>query len=134
MILVMDANALIALLYDESGGREVGEMLNDPANTCFVHAVNLCEVYYDHLRVSGEPTARQVVADLTSTRLIVRDDMDPEFWQAAGIHKAALRCISLADCFCLALALRVGGEIVTADHHEFDPVQQQGICSVRFIR
>jgi predicted nucleic acid-binding protein len=60
--------------------------------------------------------------------------MDPDFWQTAGTHKAALRRISLADCFCLSLAIRVGGEVVTADRREFEPVQQQEICPIRFIR
>ena len=134
MILVMDANALIALLLDEPGGRSVGEMLNDQANSCFIHAVNLFEVYYDFLRISGEATANQVMADLISTRLAVREDMDPEFWQTAGKHKAALRRISLADCFCISLASRVGGEVVTADRREFEPVRHQGICPIKFIR
>ena len=134
MNLVLDANALIALLFDEPGGRSVGEMLNDPANACFMHAINLCEVYYHYLRVDGEPRARQAVSDLRLTRLSIREDMDFEFWQMAGGYKARLRRISLADCFCMSLAVRVGGDLVTADHHESDPVQQQGICSVRFIR
>jgi PIN domain nuclease of toxin-antitoxin system len=134
MNLVLDANALIALIHNEPGGDSVADMLDDPGSSCFVHAVNLCEVYYDLVRSHGEGSARQVVADLISGPILVREDMDLEFWQTAGKHKAALRRISLADCFCVSLALRVGGEVVTADRHEFEAVQQQELCSIKFIR
>lgn len=134
MNLVLDANALIALVENEAGGRSVIRMIDDPSNICFIHAVNLCEVYYDYLRTNGEQAAKRIVQELIETRLVVRDDMDMDFWQLAGGYKAALRRISLADCFCLSLALRVGGELVTADHHEFDAVQRQGICPITFIR
>jgi predicted nucleic acid-binding protein len=42
--------------------------------------------------------------------------------------------ISLADCFALALAERVGGTLVTSDHHEFDPIVPLAICPILFIR
>ncbi len=109
-------------------------MIDDPSNTCFVHAVNLCEVYYDYMRTNDEQAAKRIITELIEMPLAVRDDMDPDFWQLAGGYKVTLRRISLADCFCLSLALRVGGEVVTADHHEFDAVQQQGICPIKFIR
>ena len=134
MNLVLDANALVALIHNEPGGSSVADMLDDPGNSCLVHAANLCEVYYDFARTHGEPGARQVIEDLMSTPLAVREDMDFEFWQTAGSYKARLRRISLADCFCVSLALRIGADLVTADHHEFDAVLQQGICSVKFIR
>lgn len=134
MNLVLDANALIALVHNEPGGHSVADMLDDPDNSFFVHATNLCEVYYDLARTHGELGARQIVEKLMSGPLAVREDMDLEFWQTAGSYKARLRRISLADCFCVSLALRVGGEVVTADHHEFDLVQKQGVCSVKFIR
>lgn len=134
MNLILDANALIAIVQNEPGGRSVTRMIDDPANTCFVHAVNICEVYYDYLRTEGEPVAKRVISEFMEAPLAIREDMDFEFWQTAGKYKAQLRRISLADCFCLSLALRVGGEVVTADRREFEPVRQQGICPIKFIR
>lgn len=61
-----------------------------------------------------------------------RDGMDTEFWMQAGRYKADMSRVSLADCFYAALASRLGAEAVTADHHEFDPVAEKGICGVRF--
>jgi len=34
----------------------------------------------------------------------------------------------------IAVTNRVGGEFVTADHHEFDRIAASGICRIRFIR
>ena len=47
--------------------------------------------------------------------------------------KADYKRISLADCFCAALAKRVEGSVVTADQ-EFKPLADAAGCSVEFIR
>jgi predicted nucleic acid-binding protein len=80
------------------------------------------------------PTADRTLQILTAAGVIVREDMDAAFWQDAARLKAAYRRVSLADCYCLALARRISGEVVTADHHEFDALMPHGICSIRFIR
>ena len=53
--------------------------------------------------------------------------------ERAGEQKARGR-ISLADCVCPALAQFVGGQVVTSDHGEFDPIAEAGICPILFIR
>ena len=42
--------------------------------------------------------------------------------------------LSLADCFCIATARALGGDILTCDHGEFEPVAAIGLCTVAFIR
>ena len=59
--------------------------------------------------------------------------MDEELWQDAGRLKADYRRISIADCFCAALANRIGGEVITADR-EYEPLKNDGECKIRFIR
>ena len=132
MTAVMDSSALLALLQGEQGAGEVRSILL--SETCVVHALNLCEVYYDLIRRDGETIARRATAELLSLGLVLREDMGRELWMLAGFLKAEHRRISLADCFCLALARRVGGAVVTADHHEFDALAEQGVCPIRFIR
>jgi PIN domain nuclease of toxin-antitoxin system len=132
-IEVLDACALVALIDGEPGGPLVESLLKDPGATCYVHSVNLCEVYYQLIRVGGAVTARQVIDDLLSLGLIVKDDLDRAFWEAVGERKAHGR-ISLADCFCLSLAIRLGGRVVTADHKEFDPLVPLGLCPILFMR
>ncbi len=133
MNLVLDASALIAYLEDEPGAELVEGLLNSPADVSFVHAVNLCEVYYSARGEHGEPAAQAAVAELRKAGLSMREDMDDELWREAGRFKAGHRKISLADCFCAALANRIGGEVITADR-EYEPLKDAGACKVRFIR
>ncbi|MDO8683311.1 MAG: type II toxin-antitoxin system VapC family toxin [Armatimonadota bacterium] len=134
MILVLDSCALIALLRREPGGELVDSILSDKDNTCIVHAVNLCEVYYDLMRAAGESRAKEVINRLVMAGVFVREDMDTDFWQDAGNMKAVHPRVSLADCFCITLANRLGVEVWTGDHHEFESVAQKKLCKVKFIR
>jgi PIN domain nuclease of toxin-antitoxin system len=109
-------------------------LLLDVQNTCLAHAINLCEVFYDYHRASGEVDAQKAVARLLSPSVSARADFDTAFWQEAGRHKAAYRRLSLADCFCMMLAQRVTGVVVTSDHHEFDAIAPLRLCSIQFIR
>jgi predicted nucleic acid-binding protein len=60
--------------------------------------------------------------------------MDSEFWRDVGRLKAVHRKVSLADCCALTLARRLGGSLVTADRHDFEPLLVAGICPIEFIR
>lgn len=134
MNLVLDACAMIAFLRKEPGHEPMQSLLYNPELRCMAHVINLCEVYYDFLRVTDEPTAQQVLDDLATLGVIFRNDLDTQFWKTTGHYKSTLRRISLADCFALSLANRTNATIVTSDHKEFDPVAAQGICPVQFIR
>jgi predicted nucleic acid-binding protein len=134
MNYVFDACAMIAFLRDEPEADVVHEILIDPASTCIAHAINLCEVYYDFVRAADEKTARAAVRDLMAIGIRTRRDMNTEFWTGVGHLKGTIRKVSLADCFAIELARRVGGQIVTSDHHEFDPLVNQRVCDIRFIR
>jgi uncharacterized protein len=134
MRYVFDANALIAIFKNEPGGETAAEIIDDPGNTCSIHAINLCEIYYGVRRVRGEQYAQDQLAEIRDTGLVTRNDFDEEFWQAAGRLKADLARVSLADCFCAALAKRLDAEVVTSDRHEMKALSDAGACRVRFIR
>ncbi len=134
MNLVFDSSALIAYLHDEDGADVTEALLLERSNACFVHAVNLCEVYYAAWRRGGEATAQATLAILRQAGLVRRQDMDEDLWQCAGQIKAEYRRVSLADCFCVTLANRLGAEVVTSDKHELEALANSGACKVRFIR
>jgi PIN domain nuclease of toxin-antitoxin system len=134
MNLTMDAAALIAFLKKETGADAVEALLLDEDNLCSVHALNMCEVYYDLHREYGEPAVEAAIDALLSIGIQIREDMDRGLCREAGRLKANLRRMSLADCFCAALANKTNAEVVTADHHEFDALAANGACRVRFIR
>jgi predicted nucleic acid-binding protein len=132
MTCVLDACALIAFLQDEPGAQIVAAKLIEGG--CVAHAINLCEVYYDCLRVDREDRAESLVRDLLDAGLECRSDIDETFWKDVGRIKADVRRISLADCFAVALARRLGVSVLTSDHHEFDRILALDLCAVEYIR
>jgi PIN domain nuclease of toxin-antitoxin system len=133
VIFVLDASAMMAFLRDESGADVVAEALLDPGAQCYAHALNLCEVFYDFHRASGREEAVRAIADLVSVGVIEEASLSSGVWRAAGTLKAALRRVSLADCFAIELAERMKATILTADHHEFDVLAGQRIYRIQFI-
>jgi uncharacterized protein with PIN domain len=125
---------MIAYLRDEPGAEVVAGFLLDKDNLCMAHAINMCEVYYNFVRLEGEDSASSVIQDLKADGLAIREDLDETFWREIGKHKAAIGSVPLADCFAVALANRYGARVATADWPDFEPMQQQGICQVTFIR
>lgn len=121
MRYVLDACALLALIKKEDGALTVRQALEAGNNVCLVHAVNLCEVYSDCLRCYGNDSTEKLLADFIEAGLISRNDLDVDFWKAAGKLKARGR-ISLADCFAIALAVREDAVLMTSDRHEFEPL------------
>lgn len=129
---VLDASAMLAYAKAEPGGDTVLEVMTDPTRRCYMHAVNVCEVYYHFLRAFGQAAADAVVKTFVGAGVILREDLDPPFWRQVGQNKVSFT-LALGDCFCLAWAQQLGGEVVTSDH-QFDPVDAQGVCPARFIR
>lgn len=133
MIYVLDACAMIAYLRDESGADKVEQALLDTSGQCLAHAINLCEVFYDFHRVGGESAAIGAINGLSTLGVSERGDFDLTFWQEVGRLKAQGK-ISIADCCAIVLTNRVGGTLLTSDHHELDRIAAAGICSITFIR
>ena len=133
MIYVLDACAMIALLRKEAGEAVVANHLVDPNTTCYAHAMNLCEVYYNFHRDESEAAAVSAITDLKTLGVIEQDYMDESFWKEVGKLKATHRA-SLADFCAIALTNRLGGTLLTSDHHELDALAAAGVCPIEFIR
>lgn len=131
---VFDANAVIALLLGEPGRELALALLESEEHDHSIHALNVCEVYYDFLRRGNASAAETVVEILQSNGLQVVSTLDRALWEQAGRLKATLRRVSLADCVALALALQTEATLVTTDHHEMDRVASEGVCPILFLR
>jgi PIN domain nuclease of toxin-antitoxin system len=134
VVHVFDASALIALLKDEPGAAETEALLADASSARLVHAVNLCEVYYHFMKLNLEYTFAAELVAIETGGLVPRQDLDRPFWRSVARLKALFQRASLGDCFAMALAQRVKGTIVTADHPAFSRAAVSGICQVTFIR
>ena len=134
IIYIFDACAVIALLQSEAGAPVVVDLLKAQNHRCIVHAINVCEVYYDLYRRDGEEIADGVNEILASYGFELVEDLPSTLWKTAGKLKGAWKRVSLADCFALALALEKSGTVVTTDHHELDLLVEANVCPILFIR
>lgn len=124
---------MIAFLQKEPGAEQVAALLEGEGHRCLLHSIQLCEIFYDGLRRGSGGGSESLESMLAAIGFEIVTDTR-SLWPAAGRLKAGLRRVSLADCFAMALALQEGGALVSTDHHELDPVQAAGVCSVLFVR
>lgn len=110
MTAVLDASALLALLFEEPGGEIVVGVVADGAS---VGAVNLAEVATVVTRRGQQPGK---VLQALRAQVQVEPFLEQDALQVAAISSAvAERGLSLGDRACLALAHRLGVPAVTAD-------------------
>src|SRR5215204_4932515 len=126
---------MIAYLRGEPGADEVESRLEDESEYCLAHAVNVCEVYYKAIARSGEEAAESAIRDLRRLGLVVSEHLDERFWRDVARHRASMNSVPLQDWFVAVLTMRlnatgVEAEAVTADHPDFDPIAEQGLCPV----
>lgn len=144
---------MIAYLRGEPEGETVRSLLEsaqqdgESALVC-THSVNLAEVYYHVLGETGDETlAEAAIFTLQDAGVVVRNDMDDEFWReiARLIHAARMMPLdptnlskrsnlALGDAFGVCLANRLGGDFVTKDRSEIEPLSDAGLVSAFFIR
>lgn len=134
MNVIFDACALIALIKNEKGSDEIEKIIVNRETKCFVHSINLCEVYYQIFREFGKAEAEALIPQIKSLEISIKNDFDFSFWSEAGELKAKFKRISLADCLGITLTGRLKGEFVTSDHHEMDSLQEKLNCKINFFR
>jgi len=124
-LYILDACALVALLQDEPGADEVAAVFNAANNDeakIIINKVNLLEVYYDAYRSRGKEQADLMISEMKKRPIEINAEMSDEIFNEAGRLKATYR-ISLADSIALAQTIAVDGELLSADHHEFDVIE-----------
>jgi len=123
---VLDACALIALLHDEKGANTVANVINAAYNgeaAISMNKLNLLEVYYDAYRSRGKEQANLMLSEVKKCPIIVNSKIRDEIFFEAGRFKASYK-ISLADSIVLAEAFVANAKLLTADHHEFDAIEE----------
>ncbi len=137
-MLVFDASALIAWLRREGPGHIVRRLLRAHRGSLFVHAINVIEVFRHFAQYHDEPTADRALGIIAAAGVEVRTDLDPAFRREAGAliaeRRRLGRGLALGDAAGLVLARRLGGEFITAEHGEIDPIAAAGVYRVLFVR
>ena len=123
---VLDANAIVALLKNEEGADVVDNLLVQAALgecTVCMNKYNLLEVYYGFYREDGETFANEQIKSIRSSAITIIDTLTDEVFKQAGRFKATYK-VSLADSVVLGQGVADGAIVVSADHHEFDVVEE----------
>jgi PIN domain nuclease of toxin-antitoxin system len=132
---VLDACALIAYLNDEIGADVVESLLERARENrvqLYAASVNVYEVFYDCLK-RDETAALQLADDVYTLPITIVETLDRPLMYAGGWFKVAYH-ISLADSIALALAQQLDACLVSSDHHELGPVEDDGKIRFRWIR
>ena len=130
---VLDACALIAYFNDEDGA-DVVEKILSKNDEVFMSVVNLYEVCYDAARTTAnDSSVLEILEIVRQLPIVVVWEIDDSLLQAATRFKVRYK-ISLADSFALGLADVLNAKVVSADHHEFEPVEKAGDISVLWFR
>ncbi len=130
---LLDACALIALLNDESGAQRVETILSGDAPV-YMSAINALEVAYDAVRRSQDNDAADMILRVvTDADVEILWSLTKHEWLAAARWKARGR-LSLADAVALAIAEIRDLKLVSADHHELDPIEAEGLIQVEWLR
>ena len=125
MVKILDASALVAYLWKQSGYEKVQDFLTkatDDEKRLLMTTVNLGEVYYLLLRDHGPEDADRILK-VIETLPIDFVDVDMKLVKQAAIYKATKK-LPYADCFAAALAKVHKGEIVTGDK-EFKTIENE---------
>jgi len=133
---VLDACAIMAFIHDEPGTDIFEKILNmanvNEANV-YIHKINLLEVYYDVFRYKGKQVSDDVLTEIKQNQIEIISNISDELFFEAGRLKASYK-ISLADSLAIACASVYYAELVTADHHEFDVIENKENIKFFWIR
>ena len=130
---VLDACALVALFNGEAG-KEVLERAFTSGQPLRIAAVNALEVAYDAIRrQQNAGAANEVLGLLEKLSVEIIWTLTPTALVRAAEFKSRGR-LSLADSIALAVAVEHDARLITADHHEFDVFEKNGLDIFVWIR
>ena len=133
---ILDACALIAYFKNETGSEAMVQFFcqaDDGDISIFMHKLNLLEVFYGFYRDDGKEKADAILDDSLLLPIIFVDELEESLFREAGRLKAS-HDISFADSIALALASVRGGSLITADHHEFEIIENKETIRFSWIR
>ena len=133
---ILDACALLAFVYKESGADVVKSILNradDGSAEVYMNKLNLFEVYYNIMRDEGSHHATVFYNMISKLPITVINGFSDEVFHEAACLKAKYK-MSLADSIALGEAFVMSATILTSDHHEFDEVDKNEKVSFLWIR
>jgi predicted nucleic acid-binding protein len=134
MIYLLDACSLLAVFNGEAEAKKVLDLLEQARNgtvRIFMNIIQLLEVYYDRLYISGEHEARIKVESILAEPITIIENISYPVMYEAGRFKTSYS-MSLADAIAAATAKNIDATLVTKDE-EIKTAEQAGEFSVLWI-
>ncbi len=128
---VLDSYALIAYFEDEAGADQVERILRqfiEGKAKGYMSVVNWGEVYYNTMREGGVAEAEKVILQLDKYPVEIVEANRDLSYEAAKL-KGKYR-IAYADCFAVALSVKMNAILVTGDP-EFKKLKER--LSIQWI-
>ena len=95
--------------------------------------INAYEDCYDAARQSGFDEGVKLYQDIQKLPMTIISQIEEELVKHA-IHFKITYKVSVADSIALGLAKSRNATLVTADHHEFDPIEKANDLKFSWIR
>jgi PIN domain nuclease of toxin-antitoxin system len=134
---ILDACALIAYFAKENGADNVKNIFRDAIDdeniTIFINKINLLEVYYKIIKVYDMKKADEMLEIVKKLPIKVISELQDDVLRKAGYLKSNYK-MSLADTIAVAETIINNGSLVTADHHEIEPIERAEKINVRWFR
>jgi len=133
---ILDSCALLAYVYRENGNDVVKSVLkqaDEGSIMLYMNKINLFEAYYDISRSEGLQQAEDFYKMILASSIHIIDGISDAVFREARRIKLSYR-MSLADSIALGEASVQEASILTSDHHEFDPVEQNESIKFAWIR
>ena len=129
--VVLDASALMTFFEDRSGADKVEQLIalaTEGKRELVMSVVNWGEVYYNTMKEEGVAEAEKVILQLDRFPIQIVE-VNRDFAYEAAKFKGTYD-IAYADCFALALSVKLNASLVTGDP-EFKKLKER--ISIQWI-
>ena len=135
-LFILDACALLAVLAMEKGAENIRNLFQkavDNQAVLMMNKFNFLEVYYKIYKAYGKADADNLFKTIEQMPITIKDTLTNEVFKEAGRLKSKYK-LSLADSIVVAESIINKGSLVTADHHEIEPIETAEKINITWFR
>jgi len=135
-LFILDACALLAVLAMEKGAENIRNLFQktvDKQAVLMMNKFNFLEVYYKIYKAYGKIEADNLLKTIEQMPITIKDTLTNEVFKEAGRLKSKYK-LSLADSIAVAESIINKGSLVTADHHEIEPIEVAEKINITWFR
>jgi predicted nucleic acid-binding protein len=120
----------------EKGAENIRDLFQktvDHQALLMMNKFNLLEVYYRIYKAYGKTEADDLLKTMEQMPITIKDILTNETLKEAGRLKSKYK-LSLADSIAIAESIINKGSLVTADHHEIEPIETAEKINITWFR